>query len=204
MTTEREPEGIINRVIHFSVYNRGAVLILTALAAVAGWSSFQTLPIDAVPDITNVQVQVNTPVEGLAPEEIERNVTVPLESAMSGVAGVTQVRSITRFGLSQVTVSFDDDVDIYRARQLVSERLQMAAGQLPPRILPRLGPVSTGLGEIFFYALEAEKVAEGEERVRQLMELRAHRITATSRRMSPTTRRSTATTSRTSRTSATS
>lgn len=173
MDTEREPVGLINRVIHFSVYHRGVVLMLTALAAVAGWQSFQSLPIDAVPDITNMQVQINTAVEGLAPEEIERNVTVPIESSMSGVAGVVQVRSITRFGLSQVTVTFEDQVDIYRARQLVSERLQMAAGQLPPRILPRLGPVSSGLGEIFFYALEAEKVAVGEERVRQLMELRA-------------------------------
>ncbi|MBI4423514.1 MAG: efflux RND transporter permease subunit [Elusimicrobia bacterium] len=173
MTTEREPQGLIDRVIHFSVYHRGVVLVLTTLAALAGWASFQILPIDAVPDITNVQVQVNTAVEGLAPEEIERNVTVPLETAMSGVAGVTQVRSITRFGLSQLTISFEDDVDIYRARQFVSERLQLAAGQLPPRVLPRLGPVSTGLGEIFFYALEAEKMAHGEERVRQLMELRA-------------------------------
>jgi heavy metal efflux system protein len=173
MTTEREPVGLINRVIHFSVYHRGVVLILTALAAVAGWVSFQSLPIDAVPDITNVQVQVHAAVEGLAPEEIERNITVPIESAMSGVAGVTQVRSITRFGLSQVTVVFEDDVDIYRARQLVSERLQMASGQLPPRVQPRLGPVSTGLGEIYFYALEAEKIEEGEKRVRQLMELRA-------------------------------
>jgi cobalt-zinc-cadmium resistance protein CzcA len=173
MTTEREPVGLINRIIHFSVYHRGIVLILTVLAAVAGWMSFQALPIDAVPDITNVQVQVNTSIEGLAPEEIERNVTVPIETGMSGVAGVTQVRSITRFGLSQVTVVFEDDVDIYRARQLISERLQMVSGQLPPRVHPRLGPVSTGLGEIFFYALEAEKVVEGEERVKQLMELRA-------------------------------
>ncbi len=173
MTTERKPTGLIDRVIHFSVYNRGTVLLLTAMAALAGWTSFQSLPIDAVPDITNVQVQVNTSVEGLAPEEIERNVTVPAETAMSGVAGVTQVRSITRFGLSQVTVVFEDGVDIYRARQLVSERLQAVAGQLPARVHPRLGPVSTGLGEIYFYALEAKQVASGEERVKQLMELRA-------------------------------
>jgi cobalt-zinc-cadmium resistance protein CzcA len=166
-------EGIINRVIRFSVDHRGVVLILTVLAGGVGWWGFQSLPIDAVPDITNVQVQVNSSVAGLAPEEIERYVTAPIEAVMSGAAGVTAVRSSSRFGLSQVTIVFDDDVDIYRARQLVAERLQTVAGQLPAGVEPRLGPVSTGLGEIFHYTIEAEKPAEGEERVRQLMELRA-------------------------------
>jgi heavy metal efflux system protein len=164
---------MINKIIHFSVYNRGVVLLFTLIAAFAGWSAFEKLPIDAVPDITNVQVQVNSQVEGLAPEEIERGVTFPVEAAMSGIAGVEQVRSITRFGLSQVTVVFSEGTDIYRARQLVSERLQNAAGQLPPGVMPRLGPVSTGLGEIYYYTLEAENVLEGEERIKQMMELRA-------------------------------
>ena len=164
---------MISKIIHFSVYHRGVVLLFTLLAAILGWSSFETLPIDAVPDITNIQVQVNTAVEGLAPEEIERTVTFPVETAMSGLAGVDQVRSITRFGLSQVTVVFEDDTDIYRARQLVSERLQAVASQLPKTVQPKLGPVSSGLGEIYHYTIEAEKIAQGEERVRQLMELRA-------------------------------
>lgn len=164
---------MISKIIHFSVYNRGAVLLLTAIIAIVGWISFQSLPIDAVPDITNMQVQINTTIEGLVPEEIERNVTFPVETAMSGIAGVEQVRSITRFGLSQVTVVFEDDTDIYRARQLVSERLQSVASQLPPIAVAKLGPVSTGLGEIYYYALEAEKVETGEARIRQLMELRA-------------------------------
>lgn len=164
---------MINKIIHFSVYNRGVVLLFTLMAAVAGWFAFERLPIDAVPDITNVQVQVNSQVEGLAPEEIERGVTFPIEASMSGLAGVDEVRSITRFGLSQVTVVFEEGTDIYRARQLVSERLQTVTSQLPSSVLPRLGPVSTGLGEIFFYTLEAEKPAQGEERIRQLMELRA-------------------------------
>ena len=164
---------MISKIIHFSVFNRGVVLLFTLLAALVGWFSFQGLPIDAVPDITNIQVQVNTTLEGLAPEEIERTITFPIETAMSGIAGVDQVRSITRFGLSQVTVVFGDSTDIYRARQLVSERLQSVSGQFPRNVHPKLGPVSSGLGEIYHYTIEAEKQSTGEERVRQLMELRA-------------------------------
>src|SRR3990167_2733547 len=122
---------MINKIIYFSVYNRGIVLAFTLALALAGFYSFQTLPIDAVPDITNNQVQINTVIEGLAPEEIERTITFPVESSMRGLAGVEQVRSITRFGLSQVTVVFKDGVDIYRARQMVSERLQGVIPELP-------------------------------------------------------------------------
>ena len=103
---------MINKIIYFSVYNRWTVLFLTAVMLVGGIVSFNHLPIDAVPDITNNQVQVNTVIEGLAPEEIERTITFPVESAMRGIAGVEQVRSITRIGLSQVTVVFKDDVDL--------------------------------------------------------------------------------------------
>ncbi len=163
---------MIDRIIHFSVYQRLYVLILTVLVAIAGWISFNRMSIDAVPDITNPQVQVYAQVEGLAPEEIERNVTFPIESAMGGISGVTEVRSITRFGISQVTIVFEDDEDIYRARQLVTERLQTVGNQLPANVHPKLGPVSTGLGEIYFYAIEPEKVATGSERLTQLMELR--------------------------------
>ncbi|MGE4233366.1 MAG: efflux RND transporter permease subunit [Bacteriovoracia bacterium] len=164
---------MIEKIVRFSVYNRGVVLFLTGLMALIGWFAFQELPIDAVPDITNVQVQINTPIEGLAPEEIERYVTAPTETAMGGVVGVTEVRSITKFGLSQVTVNFEDGTNIYLARQLISERLQSIASQLPKGVHPKLGPISTGLGEIYHYSVVAEKVETGDARIRQLMEIRA-------------------------------
>ena len=164
---------MINKIIHFSVYHRGLVLFATVLLVVAGIFSFQRLPIDAVPDITNNQVQINTVVDGLAPEEIERTVTFPVESAMRGIAGVEQVRSITRFGLSQVTVVFKDAVSIYLARQLVSERLQSVTRDLPPGAEPVLGPISSGLGEIYQYVLDFKEPATGEKRTEQLMEVKA-------------------------------
>ncbi|MGE4234105.1 MAG: efflux RND transporter permease subunit [Bacteriovoracia bacterium] len=164
---------MIEKIVRFSVYNRGVVLFLTTLIALLGWYAFQDLPIDAVPDITNVQVQINTPVEGLAPEEIERYVTAPTETAMGGVVGVTEVRSITKFGLSQVTVNFEDGTNIYLARQLISERLQSIMSQLPKGVHPKLGPISTGLGEIYHYTVLAEKPESGDARIRQLMEIRA-------------------------------
>jgi cobalt-zinc-cadmium resistance protein CzcA len=165
---------MINKIIHFSVYNCGIVLLLTLAIAVAGILSFQTLPIDAVPDITNNQVQVNTVIAGLAPEEIERTITFPVESSMRGLAGVLQVRSITRFGLSQVTVVFKDGVDIYRARQMVSERLQGVLSELPKGAEAKLGPVSTGLGEIYQYTLDVKNPSgNSDERLKQLMEVKA-------------------------------
>lgn len=165
---------MINKIIHFSVYNRALVLLFTGLMALAGIYSFQHLPIDAVPDITNNQVQINTTIEGLAPEEIERTVTFPVESSMRGLAGVLEVRSITRFGLSQVTVVFKDAVDIYRARQMVTERLQGVLPELPRGAEAKLGPVSTGLGEIYQYAIDYKKPAEEpNERLMQLMEIKA-------------------------------
>ena len=165
---------MINRIIYFSVYNRGIVLLFTLALALAGFYSFQSLPIDAVPDITNNQVQINTTIEGLAPEEIERTITYPVESSMRGLAGVEQVRSITRFGLSQVTVVFKDGVDIYRARQVVSERLQGVLPELPKGAKAELGPISTGLGEIFQYTLDVTKPsADPRERLKQLMEVKA-------------------------------
>lgn len=165
---------MINKIIRFSVYNRGIVLVVTAVLAVAGFFSFQGLAIDAVPDITNNQVQINTVIEGLAPEEIERAITFPVESSMRGLGGVEGVRSITRFGLSQVTVVFKDGIDIYRARQVVAERLQGVASTLPKGAKAELGPVSTGLGEIFQYTVDVEKPAiEPKERLVQLMEMKA-------------------------------
>lgn len=163
---------MINKIIHFSVYRRGVVLALTLVMAIVGWVTFENLPIDAVPDVTNNQVQINSAVEGLSTEEVERNVTFPIETAMRGIAGVMQVRSLTRFNLSQVTVIFEDEVDIYRARQLVAERLQLASPSLPRGVIPKPGPVSSGLGEIVHYSIEAEQIASGEDRMKQLMELR--------------------------------
>lgn len=165
---------MINKIIHFSVYHRGVVLFLTLLMVVAGVYSFQHLPIDAVPDITNNQVQINSAVEGLVPEEIERTVTFPVESSMRGIAGVQQVRSLTRFGLSQVTVVFKDQVDIYRARQLVSERLQSVIRDLPEGVEPVLGPISSGLGEIYQYVVDfKEAETDPQARLEQLMEIKA-------------------------------
>ncbi|MCC7460246.1 MAG: efflux RND transporter permease subunit, partial [Proteobacteria bacterium] len=165
---------MINKIIRFSVYHRGIVLFLTGMFALLGVFAFQSLPIDAVPDITNNQVQINTMIEGLAPEEIERTITFPVESVMRGIDGVTQVRSITRFGLSQVTVVFKDEVDIYRARQSVFERLQSVSDDLPSSAKPQMGPISTGLGEIFQYTIDyTTPSSDPKERFKQLMELRA-------------------------------
>ncbi len=165
---------MLNRVIHFSVYHRGLILFLTALLVFAGYFfGFRLLPIDAVPDITNNQVQINTTIAGLAPEEIERSITYPIESSMRGLPHVESVRSITRFGLSQVTVIFEDGLDIYRARQMVSERLQGKLEDLPPNAQAQLGPVSTGLGEIYQYTLDYKEVAKTpEKRFEQLINLR--------------------------------
>lgn len=164
---------MLNKIIKFSIYNRGVVLALTFFLVLAGIYSFQHLPIDAVPDITNNQVQINTTIEGLAPEEIERTITFPVESSMRGIAGVEQVRSITRFGLSQVTVVFKDQIDIYRARQLVAERLQGVSGDLPNSAKPELGPISTGLGEIYQFVVDFKEKKQGVERTKQLMELKS-------------------------------
>lgn len=164
---------MLNQIIRASIYNRGVILFVTLLMVAAGIYSFQSLPIDAVPDITNNQVQINTVIEGLAPEEIERTITFPVESSMRGIAGVEQVRSITRFGLSQVTVIFKDSVDVYRARQLVSERLQGISGDLPSQAKPELGPISTGLGEVYQYVIDFKTKAKGDERTKQLMELKS-------------------------------
>ena len=163
----------MNKVIRFSVKNRWTVLLLTFLVATAGWIAFENLAIDAVPDITNVQVSVSSVVEGFVPEEIERTITFPIEAAVNGISNVTHIRSLSKFGLSQVTVNFEDGTDIYWARQQVAERLTTVLGELPAGVQPKLGPISTGLGEIFMYTVEADQPVTGPERKAQLMELRA-------------------------------
>lgn len=164
---------MIDKIIRFSVQNRWMILIFTLLVAVAGWIAFENLAIDAVPDITNVQVSVSSEVEGLVPEEIERVITYPIEAAVNGIANVTHIRSISKFGLSQVVVNFEDGTDIYWARQQVTERISAVVGELPTGIQPKLGPIATGLGDIVMFTVEADQPATGLERKAQLMELRA-------------------------------
>ena len=146
---------MINGIIRFAVSQRLLVLLMVAILIGAGLYSLQRLPIDAVPDVTNVQVQVLTAAPSLAPLEIERQITFPVEVAMSGLPGLTEIRSVSRFGLSAVTVVFSDSVDTYFARQLVLERLSEARDQIPEGIgAPEMGPISTGLGEIYQYELK--------------------------------------------------
>jgi cobalt-zinc-cadmium resistance protein CzcA len=147
---------MIATILQFSIRQQFLVVLLTIGIAALGLWNFSRLPIDAVPDITNVQVQVNTSVTGLSPLEIEQRITFPIESSMVGLPGVEQVRSLSRYGLSQVTVVFQDGTDIYHARQLVNERLAEARGNLPAGLAePVMGPISTGLGEIYMWSVQA-------------------------------------------------
>ncbi|MBK9214697.1 MAG: efflux RND transporter permease subunit [Chloracidobacterium sp.] len=147
---------MINAIIKFAVTQRLLVMLLVAIMVGTGLYSLQGLPIDAVPDVTNVQVQVLTAAPSLAPLEIERQVTFPVETAMSGLPDLVEIRSISRFGLSAVTIVFDDSVDTYFARQLVLERLSEARDTIPENIgSPEMGPISTGLGEVYQYELRA-------------------------------------------------
>ncbi|MDF9441295.1 MAG: cation transporter [Lysobacteraceae bacterium SCN 69-123] len=151
---------MLERVIRAAIAHRWLVLLLVLAVSALGVWNYGRLPIDAVPDITNVQVQVNSEAPGYSPLEAEQRVTFPVETALAGMAGMQYTRSISRYGLSQVTVVFEDGTDIYFARQQVSERLQQAASQLPSGVKPTLGPVATGLGEIFMYTVEAEAGAK--------------------------------------------
>ncbi|PKP78860.1 MAG: CusA/CzcA family heavy metal efflux RND transporter [Alphaproteobacteria bacterium HGW-Alphaproteobacteria-3] len=146
---------LLERIIAGSIRFRWSVLGLVLLSIAIGIWSFQRLPIDATPDITNVQVQINTEAPGFTPLEAESRITFPVETAIAGLPGLHYTRSISRYGLSQVTAVFKDGTDIYFARQLVNERLQGARDQLPDGITPEMGPIATGLGEIFMYTLEA-------------------------------------------------
>ncbi|WP_156255110.1 efflux RND transporter permease subunit [Sandarakinorhabdus oryzae] len=145
---------MIAALISASARHRGGVLLAALIAAAIGFYHLVTLPIDAIPDVTGVQVQVNTAVPGLAAEEIETRVTVPLERMMGGQPGLVGFRSLTRSGLSQVTLLYEDGTDVMRARQVVTERLATASAMLPPGAAPQLAPITTGLGEILYYTLE--------------------------------------------------
>jgi cobalt-zinc-cadmium resistance protein CzcA len=164
---------LIDKILEFAVRQRVLVLMSALALLLSGLWSANRLPMDAIPDITGVQVQVNTTVPALAPDEVEKLVTVPLEMALGGVAGVTEMRSLSRFGLSQITLQFTDKSDIYRARQLVTERLQTAADSLPTGLTPKLIPITTGLGEVFYYTIDYAPNAPNPPKSReaQLMEL---------------------------------
>ncbi|HRN07474.1 MAG TPA: CusA/CzcA family heavy metal efflux RND transporter [Ottowia sp.] len=151
---------MFEKLIRAAIEHRWLVLLAAIGMAAVGVFSYQKLPIDAVPDITNVQVQINTQAPGYSPLETEQRVTYPIETVMAGLPNLEQTRSLSRYGLSQVTVIFKDGTDIYFARQLVNERIQEARDKLPVGITPALGPISTGLGEIYLWTVEAKDGAK--------------------------------------------
>jgi len=150
---------MFERIIRLAIEQRWLVLLAVLGMAALGIYNYQRLPIDAVPDITNVQVQINTAAAGYSPLEVEQRVTYPVETVMAGLPQLEQTRSLSRYGLSQVTVIFKDGTDIYFARQLVNQRIQEAREKLPAGITPTMGPISTGLGEIYSWTVEAEEGA---------------------------------------------
>ena len=165
---------MIDRILEFALRQRVFVLLSAlALIAVGIWSALN-LPVDAVPDITNVQVQINTSVSSLAPEEIEKLVTYPIEMEMGGIQKLLEVRSLSKFGLSQVTLIFEEGTNIYLARQLVAERLQNVLEDLPTGVTPKLAPITTGLGEIYYYVVRFKKDAKDipVDPIEQLRELK--------------------------------
>ncbi len=147
---------MLESIINFSLARRGLVIVFVLLLMGLGVFNFNRLPIDAVPDITNVQVAVNTQAPGYTPWETEQRITFPLETAMSGMPGLSYTRSVSRYGLSQVTAVFEEGTDIYFARQQVSERLTAVRGDLPAALEPTLGPIASGLGEIFMFTVDSE------------------------------------------------
>src|SRR5512136_2160730 len=157
----------MHKFIEFLLHQRVLVLATTGIFIVAGAIAWKKLPIDAFPDVTNVQVMILTEAPGLSAVDVEQQVTYPIEQQMGGIPKVNQVRSLSKAGLSQVIVVFEDDTDIYFARQQVFERLQTAKESLPPFAEPELGPISTGLGEIFQYTLESESLSPMELRTIQ-------------------------------------
>lgn len=164
---------MIDALLAFSLRQRVLVVVLACLLAGGGLYALQSLPIDAFPDVTNIQVQILTEARGLSPVEVERFITYPIELQMTGLPGLAEIRSLSKFGLSQITVVFQDDVDIYFARQLVLERLIEAGERLPDGVAPLMAPVTTGLGEVYQYFLAGPGDPGGSSaRERQLMEQR--------------------------------
>ena len=154
---------MLENIIKQSIAHRWLVLISVLAICALGIYNFNRLPIDAVPDITNVQVQINTAADGYSPLEVEQRITFPVETVLAGIPKLDYTRSLSRYGLSQVTVVFEDGTDIFFARQQIAERLQQIKSEIPEGLEPIMGPISTGLGEIFFYTVEAEKGALKED-----------------------------------------
>ncbi|HTD03963.1 efflux RND transporter permease subunit, partial [Undibacterium sp.] len=146
---------MFEKIIRSSIEHRWLVMLAVLAMLGIGIFSYQKLPIDAVPDITNVQVQINTSADGYSPLEVEQRITFPIETVMAGLPSLDQTRSLSRYGLSQVSVIFKDGTDIYFARQLVNQRIQEARERLPADVTPMMGPVSTGLGEIYLWTVKS-------------------------------------------------
>lgn len=161
----------MEKLIRFVLRSRLLMGVLGILVLAAGWFSYKQLPVDAFPDVTPTLVQVFTETEGLAPEEVEKFVTYPVETAMNGLPNVKEIRSISNFGLSVINIYFEDGTDIYFARQLVGERLQMARQEIPEGFGdPEMGPIATGLGQILFFVVEDEKQSRTPEEMREIQD----------------------------------
>lgn len=160
---------MLKRIITFSIRQRFFVIIAALVFVALGGYNFKILPIDAVPDVTNIQVQINTEASGFTPLEVEQRITFPIETILAGIPRLKHTRSVSRYGLSQVTVIFEDGTDIYFARQLINSKLQEVKSNLPENVEPVMGPIATGLGEIFMWSVEAK---EGAEKIYSPSELR--------------------------------
>lgn len=162
---------MFNRILKASITHRYAVLACTALVVLVCATSVTKLVVDAVPDITNIQVQINTEAQGYSPFEVEQRITQPLELALAGLPALEYTRSLSRYGLSQVTAVFQDKTDIYFARQLIAQRLQESRSRLPQGVSPSMGPIATGLGEIFMFIVERDPEADRDISLQELREI---------------------------------
>src|SRR5512139_4087247 len=163
---------MLERLIEYTLKQKGMVMFLSLLILIAGLYSYWKMPIDAFPDVTNIQVEVVSHADGLSAIEIERSVTYPIEMSMRGLPKVKQMRSVTKFGLSLVTIVFDDDVDIYFARQLVFERLAEAKESVPKGVEVTMGPVATAMGEIYQFTLVGQMPDDPQNKIEYLTDLR--------------------------------
>ena len=163
---------MLQNIIAYSLKKKGAVIVLSLLITLFGIYSYLKLPLDAFPDVTNVQVEIVSHADGLSALEIERNVTYPIEMAMRGLPDIEQMRSVTKFGLSIVTIVFKDNVDLYFARQLVFERLAEARDKVPKGVAVTMGPIGTAMGEIYQYTLEGKMPDNPQQKIVYLTNLR--------------------------------